>query len=276
MDDQRKEKERRLNQAALLWKTTPPEGKEAVIESRRQEMFILAFELFDSKNDPMAFMDAFEEAYQEYDADKGAFVNYLSTLYKYRKKDRIRHDSRHAPRANSLDAPVSASGDNDLTLGDVTESASSGPDSGVMFESLYAELAALVLNFARNHTGRQANEARRKWYRIFFTEDMTETYKTYPFAFSHERDIFDAMLLPYLDYYMSRRCRTGGEIALTPLRPYGEVVPAREGSREETKVPLPADVSLAYLSLCEGGSATAGARSNQLKFYREEVGRISK
>ena len=206
--------------------------------------------------------------------DKGAFSNYLSTLLKGRRTDRFRYDGRHAPSGESLDAPVSASEDNTLTLGDVLSSETGAPESGMIFESTYVELTAMVLNFAQNHTGRQANENRRKWYQIFFTEDMTETSKTHPFAFGHERDIFKAMLLPYLDYYMSRRCRTGKEIALAPLKPYGEVGPAREGNRVETAVPLPADVSLAYLALCEGISAKPSARSNQLKFYREEVRRM--
>ena len=285
MDEWRKEKENSLNQAALQWKTTPPEGNEAVIESLRQQVFILSFELFDRKfrrtkngewveADPKVFMTAFEEAIQKYSPDKGKFCNYLSFLLQKREYDQLDSDSRHAPWAESLDGLISASEDGGRTLGDLTPAAAGVPDSGIMFEALYVEMAALVLNFARNHTRRQANESRRNWYRIFFTEDMTLTYKTKSYAFSHERDIFDAMLLPYLDYYMSRPCRTGMEIACTPLRPYGEVVPAREGGGEETKVPLPADVSLAYLSLCEGVSATAGARSNQLKFYREEVGQI--
>lgn len=285
MGEINKEKERRLNQTALLWKTTPPEGNEAVIESLRQQVFILSFELFDRKfrrtktgesveSDPGVFMTAFDEAIRNYSPDKGKFCNYLSFLLKVRELDRLDSEREHAPRAESLDAPVSASEDNSLTLGDVTAAAEGDPDSGIMFEALYAEMAALVLNFARNHSGRQANESRRNWYRIFFTEDMTLTYKTKSYAFSHERDIFEAMLLPYLDYYMSRPCRTGEEIAYTPLRPYGEVVPARKGSGRETKVPLPADVSLAYLAQCESSPTTAGARSNQLKFYREEVGRI--
>lgn len=286
MSDNRKEKECRLNQAALLWKTTLPEGNEAVVEFLRQQVFTLSFELFDRpvrwengqkiENNPMVFMKAFEEACRNYEPSKGPFSNYLSMPIKKRTVDQKRHDSRHAPSGDSLDAPVSVLEDNASTMGDVTPSATGDPDEGVMFESLYVELTALVLNFARNHTGRQVNETRRKWYQIFFTEDMTLTYKTYPYAFSHERDIFRAMLLPYLDFYMSRRCRTGSEISFTPLKSYGEVVPAREGNRAETKVPLPADVSLAYLALCEGISVTATARSNQHGFYHEEVEQILK
>lgn len=272
MSDKRKEKERRLNQVALLWKTTLPEGNEAVIESLRQQIFTLAFELFDGGSG--AFMDAFEETYQNYDPDKGVFSNYLSKVFKGRKTDHFRYDSRHAPSGDSLDAPVSTSEDNTLTLGDITPSSTGDPEKMVMFESHYVELTTLVLNFFQNHTGRQANETRRRWYRIFFTEDMTLTYKTRPYVFSHERDIFKAMLLPYLDYYMSRPCRTGAEITFTPLKPYDEVVTAQEGNRAETKVPLPAQVSLAYLALCEGVSVTEEARSNQIKFYHKEVMQI--
>lgn len=284
-EKERREKEIRLNEAARLWKTTPLEGNDAKIESLRNEVLNLSFELFDAKTeaelsraqyDPMAFMDAFEETCQKYEPSKGAFANYLSKLLKGRKTDHYRYDKRHAPDGDSLDAPISALEDNTLTLGDVTPSAADDPEKMVMFESHYVELTALVLNFFQNHTGQQANETRRRWYRIFFTEDMTLTYKTYLYRFSHERDIFKAMLLPYLDFYMSCRCRTGAEISFTPLKPYGEVVPGREGKRAETKVPLPADVSLAYLALCENISVTEEARSNQIKFYRGEVERIRK
>lgn len=284
MSDERKEKERRLNLAALSWKTISPEGNEDRIKSLYEQVFILSFELFDKpykqkngqiiENDPMVFMKVFEEARERYEPDKGPFSNYLSMLISKRSIDQKRHDNLHAPAGDSLYAPVSASEDNDLTLADVISSEESGTESGVMFENLYVELTALVLNFSENHTGRQANETRRKWYRIFFTEDMTETYKTHHFNFSKEREIFRAILLPYLDYYMSRRCRTGKDVAMTALKPYCEVVSARKDKMEETEVPLPADVSLAYLELCEGVSATPSARSNQLKFYREEVGRI--
>ena len=56
MSDKCKEKENRLNRAARLWKTTPSEGNEALIESLRQQVFTLSFELFDSEDNAMAFM----------------------------------------------------------------------------------------------------------------------------------------------------------------------------------------------------------------------------
>ena len=131
-----------------------------------------------------------------------------------------------------------------------------------------------MLNFAQRHQGQAANERRREWFRLFYTEDMTQALKLMPLTFLHERDVFQAMKLPYLDYYMAKICRTGPQIAAAPLKPYSAVVPERAGTDTETPVPLPADVSLSYKRLCGGERVGASARSEQYKWYKREKEKI--
>lgn len=262
--EERLDKEKRLDELARDWKTTPADGNEARLSAIQAELGILACELYYTEASHDAFQDAFVEAYSKYDPEKGPFSHYFSLLLNRRKKDAKRRRGH-----DSLDAPLSTDEETEQTLGDTLPAKAGGPEDVLLAEAVFAELTSMVLNFSENHTGRQANETRRMWYKIFFTEDVTHAYKTQTYAFSHERDIFRAMLLPYLDYYMAAQCRAGNQVSFTPLKPYGEVVPGRRGETGETPVPLPADVSLAWLRH-EGVQAGASARSNQRRSYEAE------
>lgn len=105
------------------------------------------------------------------------------------------------------------------------------------------------------------------WYSMLFTEDVTRIAKGSEPKFQHERDIFSAMDTEYLDYYMSKPCRTCLRIACTPLKPYEQVVPGKSGEIPVHREMFPADVSLAFLERIRGTSVKGSARSNQKKFY---------
>lgn len=277
------DKRERLDQIGREWCALPSEGCDAVRVKLQEEIFSLAMKVFPNKADAMGLF--FLNDWRSFNADVGTLSNFLAARLKHRMKDLERQDfdgQRKTEisdrtdkkisvkkRHKSLDAPPSTDEETEQTLGD-TLPAKTGEAEGVLLaEVVFVELTSMVLNFSKNHTGRQANETRRMWYQIFFTEDVTHVYKTQPYAFSHERDIFCAMLLPYLDYYMAAQCRAGKQVSFTPLKPYGEVVPDRRGDTGETPVPLPADVSLAWLRR-EGIQAGASARSNQRRSYEAE------
>ena len=174
---------------------------------------------------------------------------------------------------DSLDQPVGE--EETASLGDICAAPDdTRPELRCEAEAPLAELTAQVLNFAQRHQGQAANERRREWFRLFYTEDMTQALKLMPLTFLHERDVFQAMKLPYLDYYMAKICRTGPQIAAAPLKPYSAVVPERAGTDTETPVPLPADVSLSYKRLCGGERVGASARSEQYKWYKREKEKI--
>lgn len=264
----REKGEARLNQVAEQWATLPPEDNGAARQALYEEMFTLAFQLYDRSGE-MWVVDAFEKAIHTFEPGRGPFSHYLVYLMSGREKNAYRSQARHSPAGESMDAPLG--GDGPRTLGEtIPADAGWSPEYRAEWSAPLVELTSMILNFAQCHRGRSANENRRNWYRIFYTEDMTEAMKSVELHLPHQREVFAAMKESYLNYYMSAPCTTEEQVRRTPLRPYGQVVPQRAGDERETPVPIPADVSLSYLRLHEGIEVGDSARSNQLKAYRQE------
>ena len=262
--------EKRMDEAARSYVSMEETGNEAARQALYLELFELWYRLFD--NTDKSALDAFEEALRRYQPEKGAFSHYLSFLMNRRKTDANRALKSRNIQILSMDAPM---GEEDATLSDfIADPSAAKPEERAEWDEALVELTALVLDFSERHRGKAGNETRRNWYRLFFTEDMTFAAKSVPLRLTHERDVFSAMKLAYLDYYMSAPCRDLASLLRTALRPYSETVPERGGEEGETPVPIPADVCLNYLKRCEKVQAGAAARSNQKKFYKEEKERI--
>ncbi len=260
--------EARLNEIADQWARLEPEGNEAARQTLYIELFTLAFQLYDTSG-AMWVVDAFEEAIEKFDPARALFSHYFAHLLKKRRIDAHRYEQRHSPTGISLDDLVGKK--DQVELGKLLEDIhAENPEHAIMKEFKFLELTSMILNFTQCHLGKSGNEIRRNWYRIFYTEDITDTLKTKSLRFVHERDVFAAINQSYLDYYMSAPCTTMKQIQVIPLRPYCQVVPEREGRTEETPVPIPSDVSLSYLRRCEGKRVGKSTRSNQMKFYEEE------
>lgn len=264
------EKINQLNEAARRWKSEGLSDGERIALSMR--VWELAFELLDDKNKSTAFVEAFAEACERFDPAKTEFYNYLVFLRGKRRKDAYKAQKIHAPDENnsdSLDAPISE--ENELTLEDVVPD-KKARDAGEFshLNGKLAELTAMILNFAQRHTGKSANETRRRWYRMFYTEDVTWIVREECMGLQRERDVLTAMELDYLDYYMVKKCRCLEAIRIGEMKPYHEVVPT-ESSMECTSIPLPANVSLAYWERCLREKKSAAARSQQLGSYRKEL-----
>ena len=264
-DSTRSAKENQLNEAARRLKSEGLSDGERIALSMK--VWELAFELLDDKS--TAFVKAFAEACERFDPARTEFYNYLKYLRKKRREDANRARKRHDQIALSLDAPISE--ENELTLEDVVADIKA-QDSGAVnrLNGKLAELTAMILNFAQRHTGKSANETRRRWYRMFYTEDMTWIAQEVCVDIQRERDVFTAMELDYLDYYMVKKCRCLEAIRIGEMKPYHEVVPT-ESSMECTSIPLPANVSLAYWERCLREKKSAAARSQQLGSYRKEL-----
>ena len=114
---------------------------------------------------------------------------------------------------------------------------------------------------------------RRNWFRLFFTEGVTCSIKKEGQTFSQEREIFETIKQPYLDFYMSDICRTQKKLYQTPLRMYGEIVPGQDCSKEPP-LPFHADISLAYLEQCEGKKVGNSTRSNQYIPYKQLIEKL--
>lgn len=268
------DKSRRLDEVALQWKTLPDTGHEAQKEALWLELFELFFELFDDAAGSESVLDMFERTTANYDPAAGPFSHYVRRSDTFRKHDEDLKRKKATIESVPLELPVGEDGS--ATLADLLpDTNAADPDRFFEMEGLYAELISNILHFGEIHYGKANNKTRLCWYRLFFTEDMTYSWKTEGVSYVNERDVFRAMLLDYLDYYMEELCRTRKEVCRSPLKPYGETVPGTADGNRETPLPIPADVSLAYLK--RSGSSlgsTRAARSNNMKLYREMTNEI--
>lgn len=282
--------ERRIDETAVQWKQAQAAGDDARADSLKTELWLLVDERYNPDTNGInrklssrkeagdtginvsewqeqysnAYFEALQYMFQHFAPEEGQFTHLMSQKLKNARIDQRRYDGRHAPGNAVLNAPVF--GREDIEMGDMLRQETYQEEARRDLGENLLELAASILNFSRS-SEKKNNPERRMWYALFFTEDVTRITKGSEPEFRHERDIFNTMDTEYLDYYMSKQCRTCMQIARTPLKPYGQVVPGKSGEIPVSRKLFPADVSLAFLGRVRGMSVTGPARSNQKKFY---------
>ena len=143
-------------------------------------------------------------------------------------------------------------------------------------ESRAWELITLILLLPQRLTGQANNANRINYYRMFFTDGTVAALFSVgdrPYR-THERDLFAAMKLPFLDFFLEDVCRSVDAILSSDLKAYGRMVEGRP--MEPPGQPLPNDVYLEYLNAKEeAGVKSASAISNQraayYKFLKENL-----
>ena len=277
----RKSLVKRLDEVATEWKLTPENGSESVRESLWIEMFTIFFKLYDDKyeNSEMV-LDVFESAIRNFDPSKGVFSHYVNRTFSFRKKtgvdttvfigeDEEEHET--VVSVTSLDIPIGED-EESPSLVEFLEAQNADIEGEMVtyVTTLYSELISKIVHFNETYIGKADNKQRENWFRLFFTEDMTYTWKMVAAKYGEklEREAFSAINTDYLDYYMSLLCRSSIQVNKTPLKPYSQVVPASNDKNEETPVPIPADVSLAFLGIGNGKKGRSN-RSNFKGKYKE-------
>lgn len=141
-------------------------------------------------------------------------------------------------------------------------------------DEILLRLSLLMLELPSRLHGKANNPTRMSYFRMFFTDGVTVFLKdeTNLDAYTaHERDLFHAMNLSFLDFYMEQACRTVSQVAVCPLKPYGSLVEGRLAD-QETRLPLPADVFLSYRHQTGDEKASSVTISQQRKAYQEFLG----
>ena len=138
-------------------------------------------------------------------------------------------------------------------------------------------LLSLALCFPERLSGRAKNPQRLNYFRMFFTDSIVDVLhqnlETRPFI-AHERDLFQAMKLGFLDFFMKHICRTVPEIECCAVKRYNELVDGRPDTAPGH--PLPNDVYMTYLNTVESYAIKSpGTISNQRaeyeRFMRENL-----
>ncbi len=267
-----------------------PEKDRDVRRSLEERLFALLYKAFPQYSDAVA--EVYIRDWPKYDPRKGELYSFFA--YRLSRRDidlKVKAGGGHSrtfvgpagPDGQpgektkqietdiSLDSSVGEDSENQEALWEtVADKKALLPEVVALCNDKVAQLAAMVLNFQTNYKGRAANDMRLKWFRIFYTEDMTTICQMGLCEFTQDREVFNAMLLPYLDYYTVKKCRCTRELAACPFKKRSEVLPGHEHDDAELALPFPAELSLAYLERCENIKVGPSARSNQLKEYKKE------
>ncbi len=142
-------------------------------------------------------------------------------------------------------------------------------------ESL-CELITLILLLPQRLSGQANNPVKIKYFRMFFTDSMVLSVHTMEMEYLHkrQRDIFEAMCIPFLDFFMRDICRSLEEILASDLKLHGEMVEGRAMKRPEQ--PLPNDVYRQYMRVVEhieirSDGAISNQRASYYQFLKERL-----
>ncbi|MBE5708298.1 MAG: hypothetical protein EGR51_00125 [Oscillibacter sp.] len=269
----------KLESMAREWCGTDPENASARKRLNTAISEIL-MELFCHSEAMEALGIFWERDMGKYDPQMGSFRSFATSRLKLRKKDMEKEDfgfrretdgesgEKKWVRNASLDTPAGDDGEGTLADQQAAPEGDGGQES-LEAESTVQQLLTLILQLPERLTGQAKNPARVNYYRMFFTDGTVaalhavgaQPYRT------HERDLFRAMKLPFLDFFMERPCRTVPTIMETDLKRYGEIVEGRP--MEHPGQPLPNDVYVTYLGNAEGLEVKSPSTiTNQRTAYR--------
>lgn len=216
-----------------------------------------------------------EEMRRQFDPDKGTLSNFIRFRLKNRIHDQIRSRARQQQREpDSFSLDQEGADYHDLIPASADRV--SGFNDEETTKAHLFELTAQIIHFKQRHTTKTGNNTRLNYYRLFFTSNITSFINAIavPPAFQHERDLFEAMKLPFVDFCMVSSCRTIEELCNGQLKRYGQVVDLPESNRDRDNpipLPIPDKVGISYLFRVEEKQVTPTAYSQQKKHYRQEV-----
>lgn len=260
----------RLEALCTRWAALGPEdqGRKLDLEN---EIFMLVYDLFPGEENAEAVSEVFIQNWKHFDPAKGSAYGFFAGRIRWRKNDR--YEARRKDEENTVPDTVPAGGGEDISrTANLPAGPGSDPEELVKLDGALCELLSLILDLRTRLQGRANNPARRNYFRMFFTDNVAAGLHDAPapdiFA-RRERDLFAALKLEFLDFFMAESCRTVSELCASPLKPYGALVEGRD--MVETKLPLPGDVYVSYLDRVEHTKAGLSAVSQQRTAYEAEV-----
>ena len=276
------ERKDRLNALGERWAAIREQGEFNEKENVKAEIYELAFQLFPQYVDVMGIF--FEKEWPHFDPQKGSLYGFFAARLKLRKQSNdwweqgIRRKVRKDPKTGkdmvekiipiSLQQKVDTEGD--IELEDFEVSQIGIPEDRAQTDEVAYELLMTILTLPELLHGRANNPQRLMYFRMFFTDSVTDiirTQQTPTYFVEHERDLFQAMQIPFLDFFAAQTCRTVREIQNSWNKLYGEIVSGRP--MEELEHPLPGDIYCAYLERNEEIQIGLSALSNQKAAYKQ-------
>lgn len=252
----------KMESLVTTWKALGT-GDDAVRQHVNLEITETMLALFPKSQDLDALGMFWIQDLGKYDPALGSFQTFVTARLKLRKADMKYQDSgahRVTVEENgskcqrwigsvSLDSRTDEEGGRtEIDRYMAPQALQNNGEEWLELEDRVGQLIAAILRLPHLLNRQANNEARINYYRMFFTDGMVNLMHSTgeKLDISHERDLFRAMKIPFLDFFLERNCRTVREILGTDLKDYGEMVPGR--SMEKPKQPLPNDIYMQYLN----------------------------
>lgn len=258
----------KLEQLCARWAALGPEdqGRKLDVEN---EIFLLVYQLFPGRESEIGTV--FLKDWKHFDPAKGPAYGFFSARISLRQKDAYR-DQKVYEDHTVADTAQPDDGRGESLLEGLPAGAGADPGERLDLDDTACEFLSVILDLRSHLQGRANNPTRHNYFRMFFTDSVAAGLHDGPpppVFVKRERDLFTALKLEFLDFFMEENCRSVADICRSPLKPYGALVEGR--SMEETKLPLPGDVYVSYLSRMENTRVNVSAVSQQRQIYREEL-----
>lgn len=212
----------------------------------------------------------FINGFRNYDPARGKFEHYTRAVL---KKIREKQKRKEEKWAQNISLNTSISEENETKWIDLQEDRSlPALEDRLMAEETAAQLIAIILQLPQRLRGQANNPDKINYYRLFFTDGMAQAIleNGEEIYIAHERDLFKAMKLPFLDFFMAEICRSVHEIYIGQLKPYGAMIKGMPMSEPRlVHGHLPYDIYLAYLKEVENRQKTDSTLSNQRAAYNK-------
>lgn len=276
----------RLNQLGEQWFDAKKRGLKNEQMNIQSEVFLLIVQLFPKRLN--AISDFFLSNWENFSPEKGDLYSFCSMRLYFRDKDqaskdldkrrRYMLDSETEQRIKTAVQPLSLQqkvlDDGNTEWQDqLTAPERDAPEANVFADSKLVQLLTLMLRLPQELKGRANNPQKLSYYRMFFTDsiaDIAQTMDEISSLEERERDLFQVLHLPFLDFFQIQICRTVAQLRVSCSKPYGKLVPGRPMA--DPGHPLPNDVYCAYLEQQENIQVGNSALSNQRTAYRQLLG----
>lgn len=275
----------RLDQLGIEWGLIKAED-DGVRRAKQEDIFCMVCEMYPYNATEIGTI--FMKDWPKFDPEKGSLSGFFAARINLREKDtdRWNRSKRRVVEADPITGEkkrvyrsavvqdLETDEESGVLLQDTAQasrwregSVNTTEDAFWASETLLQALIS-ILNLSSLLTGRAKNNDRQEYFRMFFTDNVATGLHQgeVPDLFrKRERDLFQAMEVQFLDYFMAEQCRTAAAIQHCRLKPYGLLAQGR--AMEETKLPLPGDVFTSYLEQVWGKKVSVSAVSNQKKAY---------
>lgn len=293
-----------LDRLGAEWYAYYTDGNQSMQKKVQEEIFTVILngkELFGSNTGELSGLDEFADAVSEfylrdmksfqpmYNGEIQSFFAFAKSRIGLRKIDCYNQDNgtaaykreengetvkakRQKISLESSEERYEESGEGGREWSEINEANPfKDPEQKMLQDEKICELTMLFTKITDCLTGRQNNETKKSYFKLFATESITGAIRLSADNFLlevHRRDILSALKEKFLDYYMAERCRSIDQIQKCPMKKRCEVEEESQ-SDSEVSIPFSNKLYITYLKRMEGKKAGDSAVSMQKKSFEE-------